>query len=135
MSYTAEFIKDAMPLIFDPTATVQVTREQGMPTQKKDPRASVNGLISMIDVRRCWEQCEWLSFEHRQAVLAAALCGTYEAAGVATGKEGSTILRRESRALDLMAEWLNSSYAQREEWDYRMEAEAKGYKLLEPDDD
>lgn len=87
-----------------------------MPGSGADPRKAQDPHVMMIDVRRAWEQCEWLSDDHRQALLAFAMVGTRELASLVAGVPGKTLEDRREAGLELMAVWLNSTYVDREAW-------------------
>lgn len=116
MKYTPEMIQSAMPHIFDVLETPpQPEREAGMPGKAKDPRTANDPIIYMIDIRRAWERCEWLSYEQRQAVLAYALCGTHEAASFFTDVPARTLEYRVDAGLELMSQWLGTTQVERDE--------------------
>lgn len=116
MAYTKDFVEEALSLMLFDGLTVQHAKEEGMPGSGADPRKAQDPHVMMIDVRRAWEQCEWLSNEHRQALLAFALVGTRELASFITGVPGTTLEGRREAGLELMTVWLNSTYADREAW-------------------
>lgn len=116
MKYTPEMIQSAMPHIFDVLETPpQPEREAGMPGKAKDPRTANDPIIYMIDIRRAWEHCEWLSYEQRQAILAYALCGTYRAASFFTDVPIMTLQGRAEAGLELMSQWLGTTQVERDE--------------------
>lgn len=114
--YTKDFLEEAIPLLWEPAAVVQMAREPGMPSGASDPRKAQDPHVMMIDVRRAWEQCEWLSRDERRAVFAYAICGTRDAAAELLGTSGSTQSLRFERALDFLCTFLNSTVADREQW-------------------
>ena len=116
MAYTKDFVEEALSLMLFDGLTVQHAKEEGMPGSGADPRKAQDPHVMMIDVRRAWEQCEWLSNEHRQALLAFALVGTRELASFITGVPGTTLEGRREAGLELMTVWLNSTYVDREAW-------------------
>lgn len=114
--YNKDFIEEALSLLFFDGLTVQHAKEEGMPGSGADPRKAQDPHVMMIDVRRAWEQCEWLSDDHRQALLAFAMVGTRELASLVAGVPGKTLEDRREAGLELMAVWLNSTYVDREAW-------------------
>lgn len=120
-SYNKDYVEEALSLLFFDGLTVQHAKEEGMPGSGADPRKAQDPHVMMIDVRRAWDECEWLGDEHRQALLAFALVGTRELASFVTGVPGKTLEDRRERGLELMVIWLNSSYLDRMEWAEEME--------------
>lgn len=116
MTYNKDYVEEALSLLFFDGLTVQHAKEEGMPGSGADPRKAQDPHVMMIDVRRAWDECEWLSNEHRQALLAFALVGTRELASFVTGVPGTTLEDRREHGLELMAIWLNSTYLDRMEW-------------------
>lgn len=114
--YDKHFLEEALPLLWEPGAVVQMARESGMPSGSSDPRKAQNPHVMMIDVRRAWEQCDWLSLDERRAVFAYSICGTRDAAAALLGTSGSTQSARFEKALDLLATFLNSTIADRDQW-------------------
>lgn len=114
--YNKDFIEEALSLLFFDGLTVQHAKEEGMPGSGADPRKAQDPHVMMIDVRRAWEQCEWLSYDHRQALLAFAMVGTRELASLVTGVPEKTLENRREAGLELMTVWLNSTYVDREAW-------------------
>lgn len=102
-----------------------------MPSGASDPRKAQDPHVMMIDVRRAWEQCDWLTLEHRRAVFAYSICGTRDAAAELLGTSGSTQSLRFERALELLAAWLNSTYVDREQWEADLR-DMKEYGHLNP---
>lgn len=87
-----------------------------MPSGSSDPRKAQNPHVMMIDVRRAWEQCEWLTLDERRAVFAYSICGSQDAAAELLGVSQNTISRRYEKVLDLLVTFLNSTIADREQW-------------------
>lgn len=116
MSYNKEYVEEALSLMLFDGLTVQHAREEGMPGGGADPRKAQDPHVMMIDVRRAWEQCEWLSYDQRQALLAFAMVGTRELASLVTGVPEKTLENRREAGLELMTVWLNSTYVDREAW-------------------
>ena len=116
MAYTKDFVEEALSLMLFDGLTVQHAKEEGMPGSGADPRKAQDPHVMMIDVRRAWEQCEWLSYDHRQALLAFAMVGTRELASLVTGVPEKTLENRREAGLELMTVWLNSTYVDREAW-------------------
>lgn len=114
--YNKDFIEEALSLLFFDGLTVQHAKEEGMPGSGADPRKAQDPHVMMIDVRRAWEQCEWLSYDQRQALLAFAMVGTRELASLVTGVPEKTLENRREAGLELMTVWLNSTYVDREAW-------------------
>lgn len=114
--YDKDFVEAAIPLLWDYTATVQVAREDGMPSGAADPRKAQDPFVRMIDVRRAWDGCDWLGKEHRQALFAYGVCGTYELAAGLLDSNAMTVLRRCERGVELLTIWLNSTHADRAQW-------------------
>lgn len=114
--YEKAWIEEALFLLWEPGATVQMARELGMPSGASDPRKAQDPHVMMIDVRRAWEQCEWLSRDERRAVFAYSICGTQRAAAELLGVSQDTISRRFESALDFLCTFLNSTVADREQW-------------------
>lgn len=119
--YTKDFVEEALSLIMFDGLTVQHAREEGMPGAGADPRKAQDPHVMMIDVRRAWEECEWLSYDQRQALLAFAMVGTRDLASLVTGVPSKTIEGRREAGLTLMVEWLNSTYADRAAWNAELE--------------
>ena len=114
--YDKNFLEEALPLLWEPSAVVQMSREPGMPSGSSDPRKAQNPHVMMIDVRRAWEQCEWLTLDERRAVFAYSICGSQDAAAELLGVSQNTISRRYEKSLDLLVTFLNSTIADREQW-------------------
>ena len=121
MVYGRDYIEEALGLLFFDGLTVQHAKEEGMPGSGADPRKAQDAHVMMIDVRRAWEQCEYLSDDHRRALLAFALVGTRELASFVTDVPGTTLERHKEAGLELMAIWLNSTYLDRMEWAEELE--------------
>lgn len=121
MAYNKDYVEEALGLMFFDGLTVQHAREEGMPGSGSDPRKAQDPHVMMIDVRRAWDECEWLSDEHRRALLAFALVGTRELASFVTGVPGTTLERHKEAGLELMVIWLNSTYLDREAWARELE--------------
>ena len=119
--YTKDFVEEAMSLIMFDGLTVQHAREEGMPGAGADPRKAQDPHVMMIDVRRAWEECEWLNYDQRQALLAFAMVGTRDLASRVTGVPPKTIEVRREAGLTLMVEWLNSTYVDRAAWNAELE--------------
>lgn len=116
--YTKDFVEEAMSLMLFDGMTVQHAKEEGMPgSGGSDPRKAQDPQVMMIDMRRAWEQCSWLSRDQRQAVLAFAMVGTRALASFVTGVPERTIEHRREAGLALMVEWLNSTYVDRAAWE------------------
>lgn len=122
MSYTVEWIEQALPLLFMPEMTVQVAKEEGMPGGASDPRKSNDGTVSMIDLRIAWEECAWITREVRQSALAYALLGTERDAGEVCGVAHTTVSARRAIAYSALSDWLNSSRADRLYWEHEYAA-------------
>lgn len=115
--YNKDFLEHALVLMFDPVATVQMAREQDMPRGASDPRRAQDPHVMMIDVRRAWEQCHWLSLEIRQAIFAYAVTDSQEEAAHLLGVHRTTISRRFEQGLELLQLFLNTTVAEREQWE------------------
>lgn len=119
--YTKEYLEEALSLMFFDGLTVQHAREEGMPGGGADPRKAQDPHVMMIDVRRAWDECEYLNDEHRQALLAFALVGTRKLASFVTGVPEGKLERYRESGLELMLIWLNSTYADRAAWAEELE--------------
>ena len=132
MSYNVEYLDEAVDLMFFDGMTVQYAREEGMPgSGGADPRKASDGDVMMIDVRRAWEECEYLDDDHRQAILAFAMVGTKPLASLVTGVDEGELSRRREEGLELMAIWLNSTYLDRVEWAEELE-ELEAQRAADP---
>lgn len=115
--YSKDYVEEALGLLFFDGLSVQHAREEGMPGGGADPRKAQDGHVMMIDVRRAWDDCEWLSYDQRQALLAFALVGTRALASFVTGVSERAIEHRREAGLALMVEWMNSTYVDRAAWE------------------
>lgn len=88
-----------------------------MPSGASDPRKAQDPHVMMIDVRRAWEGCDWLTLEQRRVVFAYSICGTQRAAATLLGISQSQVSVLFERALDLLVAWLNSTYVDRRQWE------------------
>lgn len=129
--YDKDFVEAAIPLLWDHAAAVQVAREDGMPSGASDPRKAQDPFVRMIDVRRAWEQCEWLDDDLRRAVFAYAVCGTYEKAASLIDSNDMTVSSRNERGIELLTIWLNSTHADRARWMKDLE-EVEKYGRVNP---
>lgn len=116
MSYEKAWIEEALTVLWEPGATVQMARESGMPSGSSDPRKAQDPQVMMIDVRRAWDLCDWLSLDERRAIFAYSICGTRDAAAELLGVSGRTQSVRYEKGLDLLFTFLNSTVADREQW-------------------
>lgn len=123
--YEIAFVEEALSILWEPNATVQMAREPGMPSSAADPRKAQDPHVMMIDVKRAWDDCTWLSLNERRAVFAYAICGTQDAAAALLGTTQSTISVRCERALTLLTTFLNSTVADREQWEQDLADYAK----------
>lgn len=129
MSYAEDWVKAALPLMHFRTMTVQQEKEAGMPGGTVDPRKSINPLVMMIDLRIAWDECDWLSHDERQAMLAVSMLGSPRIAAefVYLDEHGDEVQRTPaqlSRLLDRGAElltiWMNSTYVDRDAWEQEL---------------
>lgn len=88
-----------------------------MPSGSSDPRKAQDAHMMMIDTRRAWEECEWLTLTQRRAIFAYAVCGTQVGAAELLGVNQSTISRSFESGLTLLVTFLNSTYVDREQWE------------------
>lgn len=116
MSYEKAWIEEALTILWEPGATVQMAREPGMPSSSSDPRKAQDPHVMMIDVRRAWDLCDWLSLDERRAVFAYSICGTQRAAAELLGVSHTTVSLRFEKGLDLLYTFLNSTIADRVQW-------------------
>ena len=130
MSYTEDWVKAALPLMHFRTMTVQQEKEAGMPGGTVDPRKSINPLVMMIDLRIAWEECDWLTHDQRQAMLAVSMLGSPRIAAefVYLDEQGKEVQRTQgelARLLDqgveLLTIWLNSTWVDRDAWEQELE--------------
>lgn len=117
MSYSKDFLEHALVLMWEPAAVVQMARESDMPRGASDPRKAQDPHVMMIDVRRAWEQCHWLSLEIRQAMFAYSILDSTEKAAVLLGVHRDTISRRFEQGLDLLKLFLDTTVAERAQWE------------------
>lgn len=116
-SYEEQFILAALPLILFDGLVVQHEREAGMPGSATDPRKAQDPHVMMIDVRRAWDGCTWLTHDQRVALLSIAMFGGSELAGAMVQVPRQTLDERQEAGLKLMTSWLNSTIADREAWE------------------
>lgn len=135
MIYTKDYVEEALGLLFFDGLSVQNAREEGMPGGGADPRKAQDGHVMMIDVRRAWDDCEWLSYDQRQALLAFALVGTRALASFITRVPEKTVEARREAGLVLMVEWLNSTYVDRAAWEEELAEEYHTKLMAEQWDD
>lgn len=88
-----------------------------MPGSATDPRKAQDPHVMMIDVRRAWDGCDWLTHDQRVALLSIAMFGTSELASEMTGVPRRTLDERQEAGLKLLTAWLNSTIADREVWE------------------
>jgi len=115
--YDKTWVEQALLILWEPGATVQMAKEPGMPSSSSDPRKAQDPHVMMIDMRRAWDECEWLTRTQRRAIFAYAVCGTQEGAAELLGISRQSVSEAFERGLTLLVAFLNSTYVDREQWE------------------
>lgn len=127
--YDRDWVKAALPLMHFRTMTVQQDKEAGMPGGTVDPRKSINPLVMMIDLRIAWEECDWLTHDQRQAMLAVSMLGSPRIAAefVYLDEQGKEVRRTQGeldrlldQGVELLTIWLNSTWVDRDAWEQEL---------------
>lgn len=135
MSYNKDFLEEALAIMLFDGMTVQNAKEEGMPGAGADPRKAQDPHVMMIDVRRAWRECDWLTYDQRVALLSVSMFGTSALASEMTGVLQRTLDRRQDAGLTAMVAWMNSTYLEREAWIAEVEEENHARMMREQWDD